>query len=195
MKLNKTLIAVIAAIVIICMWAASGYNSMVSEQEEATKAFADVQVTCQRRADLIPNLVKVVKGYATHEKETLEGVVDARSKALQIKINPSNMTPEKIKEFMQAQGELEKALGRLLAIKESYPDLKANTQFQTLQAQIEGSENRVNEARIKYNAAVQEYNITVRKFPKNILAGIFGFNTMDKFEAMAGAENAPEVNF
>ena len=195
MKLNKTLIAVIAAIVIICMWAASGYNSMVSEQEEATKAFADVQVTCQRRADLIPNLVKVVKGYATHEKETLEGVVDARSKALQVKINPSNMTPEKIKEFMQAQGELEKALGRLLAIKESYPDLKANTQFQTLQAQIEGSENRVNEARIKYNAAVQEYNITVRKFPKNILAGIFGFNTMDKFEAMAGAENAPEVNF
>ena len=170
MKLNKTLIGIIAAVVIIGAWAASAYNSMVSEQEKATTALANVQSTYQRRADLIPNLVEVVKGYAAHEKETLEGVVAARSKATQVTLDPTNMTPEKLKEFQQAQGELGAALGR-------------------------GTENRINEARNTYNGVVQQYNIVIRKFPKNLLAGMFGFEKMDKFEAEAGAEKAPQVKF
>ena len=195
MKLNKTLIGIIAAVVIICMWAASAYNSMVSEQEKATTAFANVQSTYQRRADLIPNLVEVVKGYASHEKETLEGVVAARAKATQVTVDPANLTPEKIKEFQQAQGELGSALGKLIAIQENYPDLKANQNFLDLQKQLEGTENRINEARNSFNGAVQKYNIMVRKFPKNILAGLFGFDQMSKFEAEAGAEKAPQVKF
>ena len=181
MKLSKSTIGIIAAVVIICMWAASAYNSMVSEQEKATTALANVQSAYQRRADLIPNLVEVVKGYASHEKETLEGVVAARSKATQVTLDPENMTPEKMKkmkEFQQAQGELGAALGRLIAIQENYPDLKANENFRDLQVQLEGTENRINEARNKFNGVVQQYNIVIRKFPKNILAGIFGFNTM-----------------
>ena len=195
MKLSKSTIGIIAAVVIICMWAASAYNSMVSEQEKATTALANVQSAYQRRADLIPNLVEVVKGYASHEKEPLDGVVAARSKATQVTLDPSNMTPEKLKEFQQAQGELGSALGRLIAIQENYPDLKANENFRDLQVQLEGTENRINEARNKFNGVVQQYNIVIRKFPKNILAGIFGFNTMEKFEAEAGAENAPKVKF
>ena len=177
------------------MWAASAYNSMVSEQEKATTAFANVQSTYQRRADLIPNLVEVVKGYASHEKETLEGVVAARAKATQVTVDPNNLTPEKLKEFQQAQGELGSALGKLIAIQENYPDLKANQNFLDLQKQLEGTENRINEARNSFNSAVQQYNIMVRKFPKNILAGIFGFDQMTKFEAEAGAEKAPQVKF
>ena len=184
MKLNKTLIGIIAAVVLIGGWAASAYNSMVSEQEKATTALANVQSTYQRRADLIPSRVEVVKGYAAHEKETLEGVVAARSKATQVTLDPTNMTPEKLKQFQQAQGELGAALGRLIAIQENYPDLKAN-----------GTENRINEARNTYNGVVQQYNIVIRKFPKNLLAGMFGFEKMDKFEAEAGAEKAPQVKF
>ena len=195
MKLSKSTIGIIAAVVIICMWAASSYNSMVSEQEKATTAFANVQSTYQRHADLIPNLVEVVKGYASHEKETLEGVVAARAKATQVTVDPTNLTPEKLKEFQQAQGELGSALGKLIAIQENYPDLKANQNFLDLQKQLEGTENRINEARNTFNGAVQKYNIMVRKFPKNILAGIFGFDQMSKFEAEAGAEKAPEVKF
>ena len=195
MKLSKSTIGIIAAVVIICIWAASAYNSMVREQEKATTALANVQSAYQRRADLIPTLVEVVKGYASHEKETLEGVVAARSKATQVTLDPTNMTPEKMKEFQQAQGELGAALGRLIAIQENYPDLKANENFRELQVQLEGTENRINEARNKFNGVVQQYNIVIRKFPKNILAGIFGFNTMDKFEAEAGAEKAPQVKF
>ncbi len=195
MKLSKGTIGIIAAVVIICMWAASAYNSMVSEQEKATTALANVQSAYQRRADLIPNLVEVVKGYASHEKETFESVVAARSKATSITLDPSNITPEKLKEFQQAQGELGSALGKLIAIQENYPELKANENFRDLQVQLEGTENRINEARNKFNSVVQQYNIVIRKFPKNILAGIFGFNTMDKFEAEAGAEKAPQVKF
>ena len=136
-----------------------------------------------------------MKGYASHEKETLEGVVNARSKATSINLDPENLTPEKMKEFQAAQGELSTALGRLIAIQENYPDLKANENFRDLQAQLEGTENRINEARNKFNGVVQQYNIVIRKFPKNILAGMFGFNTMDKFEAEAGAEKAPQVKF
>ena len=139
--------------------------------EKATTAFANVQSAYQRRADLIPNLVEVVKGYASHEKETFEAVVNARAKATQMTIDPSNMTPEKMKEFQQAQGELGSALGRLLAVQENYPELKANENFRDLQVQLEGTENRIN------------------------IAGIFGFNTMDKFQADADAQNAPKVKF
>ena len=209
MKLNKTLIANVAAghilavvligivvlILIFGAWAASAYNSMVGVQEEATTALANVQSTYQRRADLIPNLVETVKGYAAHEKETLEGVVAARSKATSITLDPENMTPEKLKEFQQAQGELGSALGRLIAIQENYPDLKANENFRDLQVQLEGTENRINEARNNYNATVQKYNVVIRSFPKNIFAGLFGFSQMTKFEAEAGAEKAPQVKF
>jgi LemA protein len=195
MKMNKTLIGVIVAVVVIALWASSAYNGMVSEQEKATTALANVQSTYQRRADLIPNLVETVKGYAAHEKKTLEDVVAARSKATSITLDPSNMTPEKLKEFQQAQGELGSALGRLIAIQENYPDLKANENFRDLQVQLEGTENRINEARNAYNAAVQQYNVVIRSFPKNMLAGMFGFDKMDKFEAEAGAEKAPQVKF
>ena len=195
MKINKTLIGIIAAVVIIGGWAASAYNSMVGVQETATTALANVQSTYQRRADLIPNLVETVKGYASHEKETLEGVVNARSKATQVTLDPENMTPEKFQEFQKAQGELGAALGRLIAITENYPDLKANENFRDLQVQLEGTENRINDARNKYNAAVQDYNVVIRSFPKNILAGMFGFDKMAKFEAEAGAEKAPQVKF
>ena len=141
MKLSKSTIGIIAAVVIVALWASSAYNSMVGEQEKATTAFANVQSAYQRRADLIPNLVEVVKGYASHEKETLEGVVNARAKATQVTIDPSNMTPEKLKEYQQAQGELGAALGKLIAIQENYPDLKANENFRDLQVQLEGTEN------------------------------------------------------
>ena len=161
----------------------------------STTALANVQSAYQRRADLIPNLVEVVKGYASHEKETFESVVAARSKATSITLDPSNITPEKLKEFQQAQGELGSALGKLIAIQENYPELKANENFRDLQVQLEGTENRINEARNTFNKVVQQYNIVIRKFPKNILAGIFGFNTMDKFEADAGAEKAPQIKF
>lgn len=193
--MNKTLIGVIAAVVVIALWASSAYNGMVKEQEKATTALANVQSTYQRRADLIPNLVETVKGYAAHEKQTLEDVVAARSKATSITLDPSNMTPEKLKEFQQAQGELGSALGRLIAIQENYPDLKANENFRDLQVQLEGTENRINEARNTYNAAVQQYNVVIRSFPKNMLAGMFGFDKMDKFEAEAGAEKSPQVKF
>lgn len=195
MKLSKSLIAIIVVVLVVGLWASSAYNSMVKEQERATTALANVQSTYQRRADLIPNLVETVKGYAAHEKQTLEDVVAARSKATQITLDPQNMTPEKLKEFQQAQGELGSALGRLIAIQENYPDLKANENFRDLQVQLEGTENRINEARNTYNLAVQNYNVVIRSFPKNIFAGIFGFNQMTKFEAEAGAEKAPKVSF
>jgi len=195
MKINKTLIAIIAVVVIVAIWATSAYNGMVGVQEEATTALANVQSAYQRRADLIPNLVETVKGYASHEKETLEGVVEARSKATSINIDAENMTPEKMKEFQAAQGELSTALGRLIAIGEAYPDLKANENFRDLQVQLEGTENRINEARNKYNIAVQNYNVTIRRFPKSLFAGLFGFDKMTKFKAEAGAEKAPQVKF
>ena len=196
MKKSYVVLIVIAVIAVgIFGWVKSTYNSMVQVQESATTAMANVQSAYQRRADLIPNLVETVKGYAAHEKETLEGVVAARSKATSINIDPENMTPEKMKEYQQAQGELSTALGRLIAIQENYPDLKANENFRDLQAQLEGTENRINEERNKYNAAVQSYNVAIRSFPSNLLAGMFGFDKMSKFEAEAGAQKAPEVKF
>ena len=195
MKISKGTIGIIAAVVIIGMWAASAYNSMVGVQEDATTALANVQSAYQRRADLIPNLVETVQGYAAHEQGTFEAVVNARAKATQITLDPENLTPEKLQEFQKAQGELGSALGRLIAVQENYPDLKANENFKDLQAQLEGTENRINEARNKFNTAVQNYNVTIRAFPKNILAGIFGFDKMTKFEADADAQKAPKVSF
>ena len=192
---KKVIIGIVVAIVLIGGWAISAYNGMVSSEEEATTAFANLQSTYQRRADLIPNLVETVKGYAAHEKETLEGVVAARSKATSVNIDPDNMTPEKMKQFQDAQGELSMALGRLIAIQENYPDLKANENFRDLQVQLEGTENRINEARNTYNKKVQDYNVMIRRFPNTLFAGMFGFEKMEKFEAEAGAEKAPQVKF
>lgn len=194
MKKSYVVLIVVAVIAVIAIallgWVKSTYNGMVSVEEEATTALANVQSAYQRRADLIPNLVQTVKGYASHEKETLEGVVNARSKATSITLNAEN-----IKEYQQAQGELSSALGRLIAIGEAYPDLKANENFRELQVQLEGTENRINVERNNFNKAVQTYNVAIRKFPSNLLAGIFGFEKMDKFEAAAGSENAPKVEF
>ena len=191
MKKSYVVLIVVAVIAIALFgWVKNTYNGMVSVEEEATTALANVQSAYQRRADLIPNLVQTVKGYASHEKETLEGVVNARSKATSITLNADN-----IKEYQQAQGELSSALGRLIAIGEAYPDLKANENFRELQVQLEGTENRINVERNNFNKAVQTYNVAIRKFPSNLLAGIFGFEKMDKFEAAAGSENAPKVEF
>ena len=191
MKKSYVVLIVVAVIAIALFgWVKSTYNGMVSVEEEATTALANVQSAYQRRADLIPNLVQTVKGYASHEKETLEGVINARSKATSITLNAEN-----IKEYQQAQGELSSALGRLIAIGEAYPDLKANENFRELQVQLEGTENRINVERNNFNKAVQTYNVAIRKFPSNLLAGIFGFEKMDKFEAAAGSENAPKVEF
>ncbi len=189
------IIAIVVVVVGIFGWATSAYNGMVTVEEEATTAFAKVQSAYQRRADLIPNLVETVKGYASHEQETLEGVVAARSKATQVTLDPDKMTPQKMKEFQEAQGELSSALGRLIAIQENYPDLKANENFRDLQVQLEGTENRINTERNNYNEAVQKYNVKIRRFPNSMFAGMFGFEKMQKFEAETGAEKAPQVKF
>ncbi len=194
MKKSSIIIA-IAAVVIIAGWAVSGYNGMVTSEENVNTQWSNVETQYQRRADLIPNLVNTVKGYATHEQSTLESVMEARSKATQVTVDPSNLTAEKLQEFQQAQGEISSALGRLLAITENYPDLKANQNFLELQAQLEGTENRINVARKNFNEAAQEFNTTIRRFPKNIIAGIFGFERRAYFEAAEGAETAPNVQF
>ena len=195
----KKSLTIIGGIIIICLIVFSSfkscYNEMVAEQEKATTAWSNVQSAYQRRADLIPNLVETVKGYAKHEEGTLTEVINARSKATQVTVDPANLTPEKLQEFQKAQGELGSALGKLIAISENYPELKANENFRDLQVQLEGTENRINEARNKFNAAVQNYNVVIRSFPKNILAGVFGFAKMDKFEADADAQSAPKVKF
>ncbi|GJG30263.1 hypothetical protein PRBRB14_11420 [Hallella multisaccharivorax DSM 17128] len=168
---------------------------MVDKQEAATTALADVQATYQRRADLIPNLAKTVQAYAKHEKETFEAVTKARASVGQIKLDAGNLTPEKLHQYEAAQGELSAALGKLMVVAERYPELKANENFHSLQIQLEGTENRINEARQNYNAAVQDYNQTVRRFPNVLFSGMFGFDRMEKFEAATGAEKAPALNF
>ncbi len=189
------IIAVIAVLAVLVLWAIGAYNGMVTEDEKATTAFANVQSAYQRRADLIPNLVETVKGYAQHEEETFKGVVEARAKATQINVDPSNITPEKFKEFQAAQGELSQALGRLIAVQENYPELKANENFKDLQVQLEGTENRINEARNTYNKVIQGYNTLIRRFPNSLLSGIFGFERKNKFEADTDAQKAPKVSF
>ena len=191
----KVIIAIAAIAVFLVGCGATKYNAMVNQEEEVSKAWNNVETQYQRRADLIPNLVNTVKGYAAHEKSTFEAVIAARAKATQVTVNPENMTPEKLQQYQAAQGEITSALGRLIAISENYPDLKANENFQELQAQLEGTENRINESRNKFNAAVKTYNVTVRTFPTNIFANIFGFDKKNGFEAEAGASKAHTVEF
>ncbi len=196
--MKKTTIVLFVIGILIVGFAAlvtNQYNNMVAADETATTSWANLQSQYQRRADLIPNLVNTVKGYATHERETLEGVVAARARATQVTVDPSNLTPERLQAFQAAQGELSTALGRLMRITENYPNLRANENFSELQAQLEGTENRINESRRLYNEAVQTYNLSIRRFPGNILAGMFGFEKRIKYEAEDGAEKAPKVEF
>lgn len=193
MKRSTIIILVIVAAVAI--WAISAYNSLVKMEEGVESAWAQVENVYQRRADLIPNLVATVKGYAAHESETLESVIAARSKATQITVDPQDLSAEALKKYQAAQGELGAALGKLLAITENYPDLKANQNFLELQSQLEGTENRITVERQKFNNVAKEYNTGIRKFPKNILAGMFGFERKAYFEANEGADKAPVVEF
>ena len=168
---------------------------MVTQSENVDKHWADVENVYQRRADLIPNLVATVKGYAEHERETLEGVINARAKATQTTINAGDLTPESMAAFQQAQDGLSSALSKLMVVVERYPDLKANQNFLELQAQLEGTENRITVERQKFNEAARQYNTYIKLFPKNLLANIFGFGAKPYFEAQQGAETAPEVEF
>lgn len=192
---NKTLWIVLGIIAVVIGWVAISYNGIITKEESTDKAWANVESAYQRRADLIPNLVNTVKGYAEHEKETLQAVTDARSKATSINIDPSTATPEQFAQWADAQQQVGSALGRLIAISESYPNLKANENFRDLQVQLEGTENRIKTERDRYNEAVREYNVKIRRFPTNIIANMFGFERRAMFEANEGAEIAPEVKF
>ena len=189
------LLVVVAVIVLLGGCSVSAYNKMVVMDENVGKAWANVETQYQRRADLIPNLVNTVKGYAAHEQETLEGVIAARSRATQVTVKADDLTPEKMQQFQEAQGEVSAALGRLLLLTENYPDLKANQNFLELQAQLEGTENRISVERRNFNEASKSYNAYIRKFPNNILSGMFGFDKKAYFEAAEGTETAPEVQF
>ncbi len=195
MKKITPWLVVLGIIAIIVLWGINVYNECVSLEENVEAAWSQVENQYQRRADLVPNLVATVKGYAAHEQETLEGVIEARAKATQITIDPANATPEQLAAYQAAQGELKQALGRLLAVAESYPDLKANENFKDLQAQLEGTENRITIARQQFNDAARAYNTRVRRFPSNIIASICGFEKKPYFESEEGASKAPEVQF
>jgi LemA protein len=192
--MKKIRIELLAAVVAV-LFSSCGYNKMVAMDEQVTSQWAQVENVYQRRADLIPNLVNTVKGYAAHEQETLEGVIEARSKATSVNIDPSKLTPETIQQFNQAQEGLSSALSKLMVVVERYPDLKANQNFLDLQAQLEGTENRITVERMKFNETTQTYNAYIRKFPQVIYAGWFGFDKKTYFEAQQGAEKAPEVQF
>ena len=194
-KKQMWLITAGAVVVIILLWGVSGYNALVSMDEGVQGKWANVETQYQRRADLIPNLVNTVKGYAAHEKTTLENVVKARSEATSVKIDPTNLTTENMKQYQEAQGNVSAALGKLLMVAENYPQLKANENFLELQSQLEGTENRITVARKDFNDAAKEYNTAIRRFPKSILASMFGFDKKAYFETESGAEKAPEVKF
>ena len=185
----------VVLVVLFISGSCSAYNRMVTAEETVNTTWADVEAQYQRRSDLIPNLVNTVKGYAAHEQSTFTEVVEARAQAMSFKLDAADLTPEKLAEYQKAQGQLATALGKLLAITENYPDLKANQNFLELQAQLEGTENRINVARKNFNDAAKTYNTTIRRFPKNILAGMFGFDKRAYFEAAEGAEQAPQVQF
>ena len=189
------IIIVLGLLFIIFFWVKGIQNKLVAMDEGVNSAWSQVENVYQRRADLIPNLVNVVKGYAAHESSTLQGVIDARARATQIRVDADNLTPEKLAEFQAAQGELSSALGRLLMLTENYPDLKANQNFLELQAQLEGTENRIAVERQKFNETTRTYNTYIRSFPKNIIASMLNFEKKAYFEAAAGSEKAPEVKF
>lgn len=188
-------IAIVVVIVLLVFWGVGQYNGLVTLDEQVNTSWSQVENQYQRRSDLIPNLVETVKGYAAHERETLEGVIEARAKATQTNVRADDMTQEQLDRFQQAQGSLSEALGRLMVVVERYPELKANENFRQLQAQLEGTENRITTARMDFNQAAQQYNTKARRFPTNIFAGMFGFKQRPYFQAEAGAEQAPEVKF
>ena len=188
------LITCLAITAIIAVWGIKEYNNLVVAEESVTTAWSNVESQYQRRADLIPNLVNTVKGYASHEQETLDAVISARAKAMQTNIS-DDLSQENIQKFQAAQNELGNALGRLIAIRESYPDLKANQNFMQLQEQLEGTENRIQVERQKFNETVKSYNIHIRRFPTNIVAGMFNFDAKSTFTSDPNAENAPSVEF
>ncbi len=187
--------AIILVVILIYSSISGSYNKMVQKDEAVKGQWGNVENVYQRRSDLIPNLVSTVKGYAEFEQKTLTDVIEARSKATQVKISPENLNKESFKQFQAAQGELSSTLSRLMMVSEQYPNLKANQNFLDLQAQLEGTENRIAVERKKFNDLSQEYNTLIRSFPKNIWASLFGFEKKDYFEAEAGAEKAPEVKF
>ena len=196
MKKSWIIIAVVILLGFILYSSIKGsYNEMVTQSEAVDAQWAQVENVYQRRADLIPNLVSTVKGYAGHEKETLEGVIEARAKATQTNVNVGNMTPQKMAAFQQAQDGLSSALSKLMVVVEKYPDLKANQNFLELQAQLEGTENRIAVERKKFNETTRTYNTLIKRFPKNLMAGMFGFEAKPYFAAQEGAEQAPKVEF
>lgn len=199
---NKGCLIAIAALVLVVvlsgLWLAGRYNKMVelrSGENGYEKVWADVQAQYQRRSNLIPNLVATVKGYADFEQKTLTDVVEARAKATQITVDPSQLTPAALEQFQSAQGELSQALGRLMVVAERYPDLKANQNFLELQSQLEGTENRISVARQRFNQAASAYNAYILKFPSNLIAGMFGFDRATLFQADESAQAAPKVEF
>jgi LemA protein len=194
-KSSIILLSVLGFVLLVFLWGNGRYNSMVNADETVSQAWSNVESQYQRRADLIPNLVETVKGYAKHESSTLTAVVEARAKATQMTIDPSNITPEKLAEFQAAQKQVGSAIGRLLVSVEQYPDLKANKNFMELQVQLEGSENRISVARQNFNDAAKSFNVLIRRFPSNIIAGMLNFEKRAYFEAEAGSENAPDVKF
>jgi len=193
--MKKGWLIVLGIVVLVLLVGVSRYNSLVRAEEGVSKAWADVESTYQRRADLIPNLVETVKGYASHEQEVLQGVVEARAQVGQVTLSAEGLTPEAIQRFQEAQQGLSGALSRLFAVAEAYPDLKANQNFLDLQTQLEGTENRINVARSRFNEAARAYNTAIRSFPNNLFAATFGFQAKPYFQADQGAEKAPRVQF
>lgn len=193
--MKKSTIILLVVLGVMLVWGVTSYNGLVRADENVSTAWSNVENQYQRRADLIPNLVNTVKGYAAHEQETLDAVVSARTRATQVVVDAEEMTPEKLQQFQKAQGEVGTALGRLLAITEAYPDLKANQNFLELQAQLEGTENRISVERRNFNDAARRFNTSIRTFPRNLIAGMCGFEKRPYFEAEESAAKAPEVKF
>lgn len=195
MKKLGCLAIILIALIFVVLWGFRKYNSLVKEEQNVERAWSDVENQYQRRADLIPNLVETVKGYAAHESETLQNVIEARAKATSVQVDSKNLNEESIQQYQQAQTELGSALGRLLVSVERYPDLKANQNFLELQSQLEGTENRINNARDAFNSAAQTYNTAIRVFPANLVAKITGFDSKAYFKAAEGSSEAPKVQF
>ena len=190
-----TWVVVLGVLAIAIIWGVGRYNAIITAEENVNTAWSQVENQYQRRADLIPNIVETVKGYAAHENETLEGVIAARAKATQVVVDPTNATAEQLAAFQAAQGELSQALGRLMAISENYPDLKASANFSALQSQLEGTENRITVARNNFNEVARKFNTMIRRFPTNIIANMMNAEKRPYFEAIEGAEQAPKVQF